>query len=424
MKTGCFTICSRNYLAYALTLRDSLRKAEPGLNLKIFLADEPISGEIPQGVEIIPISKLGAAEMRDVAFRYTVIEFNTAVKPFCFEYMFDQAGYDAVIYLDPDIRLFAPMQQVHDALAGGASCVLTPHIRQPLPEEDAPLELDLMRSGTFNLGFAAFANTPEARTFLKWWKDKLRTHCRVDLQNGLFVDQRFVDFAPSFLEHLTVLRDPGYNVAYWNLANRPVRNTASGWTAAGSPLIFFHFSGVTPGAPDVFSKHQSRFDMTNIGDAAGLVRDYVDRLAANGQAHWSAIPYAYGHFATGEAIVDPMRQGPPADPADPFATPNHAFWNAPSERMDQTPGAPITRLMQAIHTARPDLQKAFPLSNAAGRRDFHAWFVAHGAREYRTGDAPLAAALSESSFRTQTIARYLARLRLGFSRVSGRQAGT
>jgi len=423
MKTGCFTICSRNYLAYALTLRDSLREAEPGLDLRIFLADQPISGKMPEDVEIIQVSDMGA-EIRDMAFRYTVIEFNTAVKPFCFDYMFEQAGYDAVIYLDPDIRLFAPMQQVHDALAGGASCVLTPHIRLPLPEDDALLELDLMRSGTFNLGFAAFANTPEARTFLKWWKGKLRTHCRVDLQNGLFVDQRFVDFAPSFLEHLTVLRDPGYNVAYWNLANRPVQKTAAGWTAAGNPLVFFHFSGVTPGAPDVFSKHQSRFDMTNIGDAADLVRDYVDCLAANGQALWSAIPYAYGEFETGEPIVDPMRQGPPLNPADPFAAPNHAFWNAPSKRVDQTPGAPITRLMQAIHAARPDLQEAFPLSNAAGRRDFHAWFVAHGAREHRTGDAPLAAALSESTILTQTFSRHFARLRLGFSRASGRQAET
>lgn len=418
MKTGCFTICSRNYLAYALTLRDSLREAEPGLNLKIFLADEPISEAPPQHIEIIPVSNLGATEMLDMAFRYTVIEFNTAVKPFCFDYMFDQAGYDRAIYLDPDIYLFAPMQQVHDALVGGSSCVLTPHIRTPLPEDDAPLELDLMRSGTFNLGFAAFANTPETRAFITWWKNKLRAHCRVDLQNGLFVDQRFVDFAPSFLERLTVLRDPGYNVAYWNLANRPVKKTPGGWTAGGSPLSFFHFSGVVPGATDIFSKHQSRFDMTNIGDAAELVRDYIAALDANGHARWSTIPYAYGWFANGEPIIDPMRQGLPADPADPFAAPNHDWWNAPSDRVDQAPGTVITRLMLAIHDARPDLRKAYPLSSVAGRRDFHAWFLAHGAQEYGIGEASIAAALSDSGIRAQTIARHFARLRLAFRRMA------
>ena len=415
MKTGCFTICSRNYLAYALTLRDSLYAAEPDLDFRIFLADAPLEEPAPEGVEIIPVSELGAGEMRDMSFRYSVIEFNTAVKPFCCDYMFDRAGYDAVIYLDPDIRLYAPMQQVHAALEAGASCVLTPHIRAPLPDDLSPTDLDLMRSGTFNLGFAAFANTPEARTFITWWKDKLRRHCRVDLANGLFVDQRFVDFAPSFLEDLTVLRNPGYNVAYWNLANRPVKEDASGWTAGGSPLVFFHFSGIVPGAPDVFSKHQSRFDMTNIGEATELVHDYIAEIDAHGHAHWSSIPYAYGQFTTGEPIIDAMRQGPPADPADPFAGPNHAYWNAPSERVDQMPGAPISRLMMAIHESRPDLRAAFPLSTAGGRRDFHAWFIAHGVKEYRIDEAPLEAALSEGAIRVRTISRHFARMRLAVS---------
>lgn len=418
MKTGYFTICSRNYLAYALTLRDSLCKAAPGLPFTIFLADAALPDTAPQGVELLPVSGLPIENLDDMAWRYNVIEFNTAVKPFCFDFMFDQRGCDAAVYLDPDIQVFAPLTAVEDALAGGASSVLTPHICAPLMDEGTPSDIDLMRSGTFNLGFAAFANVPEARDFIRWWGSKLRTHCYIDLNNGLFVDQRFVDFAPSFIERLTVLRDPGYNVAYWNLANRPVRKDVSGWTAAGRPLVFFHFSGVSPGAPDVFSKHQSRFGIDDVGDAAELVRDYLASLAANGQADWSAMPYAYGTFATGEPIADPMRRGPPADPADPFAAPNHAYWNAPSLRIDQSPGQLITRLMEAIHAARPDLQEQFPLSSAAGRRDFHAWFIAHGAREYRIGGDTLDAALSDSVIRTQTIARHFARLRLAFRRLA------
>lgn len=418
MKTGYFTICSRNYMAYALTLRDSLLRVAPDQPFTIFLVDAALTDDVPGGVEIITVFDLPIPGVQDMAWRYSVIEFNTAVKPFCFDYLFDQRGYDAVVYLDPDIRLFAPLSCVTEALESGASCVLTPHITAPLKDDATPSDIDLMRSGTFNLGFAAFANVAEARDFLRWWGGKLRSHCHVDLQDGLFVDQRFVDFAPSFIERLTVLRDPGYNVAYWNLANRPVRKEASGWTAGGHPLVFFHFSGVSPDAPGVFSKHQSRFDMTNIGDAAELVRDYLASLSVNGQARWSAIPYAFGTFDTGELIADPMRRGPLADPAAPFAAPNHAYWNAPSERVDQMPGQTVTRLMYAIHAVRPDLQEKFPLSTSSGRRDFHAWFVAHGALEYRVGKAPLAAALSDSPIRTQTIARHFARLRLAFRRMA------
>ncbi len=420
MKTGCFTICSRNYLAYALTLRNSLREFEPDLDFRIFLADAPVDGPSPQGVEIIPVSKIGIDGFRDMAFRYTVLEFNTAVKPDCIEYMMDQAGYDAVIYLDPDIQVFAALARVHDALAGGASCVLTPHIRAPLDDDGIPSDIDLMRAGTFNLGFAAFANTPEARRFLTWWKRKLRVHCRVDLEQGLFVDQRFADFAPSFLDRLAVIRDPGYNVAYWNLRNRPVTRRGGTWYAGGEPLVFFHFSGVVPGSPEVFSRHQSRFDMTNIGDASALTLDYADRIAANGHAGWSSIPYAYGHFSTGEPIPAPMRQGPPADPADPFARPNHDWWNTPSDGVDQAPGTPITRLMLAIHASRPDLRGTFPLATAAGRRGFHAWFLAFGAKEYRVSTASIDAALSESAVQARTFARHFARLRLGLARAAHR----
>ena len=416
MKIGCFTICSRNYLAYALNLRDSLREVAPDLTLNIFLADEPLEATSTEVPEIINVSSLGISNILDMAFRYNVVEFNTAIKPLCFEYMFDKAGFDAVIYLDPDIQLFRPLDDVTAALGSGASCVLTPHILSPLLDKCVPSDIDLMRSGTFNLGFVAFADTYEARQFLAWWKEKLDQHCRIDPEHGLFVDQRFVDFAPSFLEHLAILRNPGYNVAYWNLANRPVSKKDGIWIAAGSQLVFFHFSGVSPGSPDVFSKHQSRFDMTNIGDAADLVRNYTANLADNGHAHWSALPYAFGQFANGERILDAMRGGPPADPSNPFREPNHAWWNAPTERVDQLPGLTITRLMYAIHAGRPDLRDAFPLSTAAGQRGFHAWFITHGAQEYRIGETSLAAAMAASAIRNRLVARLFARFRLGFDR--------
>jgi hypothetical protein len=361
-----------------------------------------------------------------MAFRYNLVEFNTAIKPLCFEFMLDQAGFDAAIFLDPDIQVFRPLDEVYGAFSNGASCVLTPHILSPLQDEGSPSDLDLMRSGTFNLGFAAFSNTDEARRFLSWWKDKLSQHCRIDLEKGLFVDQRFVDFAPSFLEHLTILRNPGYNVAYWNLANRPVCKDASGWTAGESPLVFFHFSGVVPAEPDVFSKHQSRFSMANIGEAAELVETYRALVAANHHETWSAAAYAYGCFETSETIPGPMRQGPPADPLNPFGAAHHTFWNAPSDRVDQTKGATITRLMVAIHDQRSDLRQQFPLSTASGRRTFIDWFLAHGASEYRLSPASLEAALVYDPLNSPRLARYLARLRLrlrlGLRRLSRRAA--
>ena len=76
-----------------------------------------------------------------------------------------------------------------------------------------------------------------------WWAERLATDCLVAPERGYFVDQRWMDFAPGLIPSLPVLRDPGYNVAYWNLPSRDVSATAK-YTVNGWPLRFFHFSGL------------------------------------------------------------------------------------------------------------------------------------------------------------------------------------
>jgi hypothetical protein len=39
-----------------------------------------------------------------------------------------------------------------------------------------------------------------------------------------------MDLAPGLIPSLFVLRDPGYNVAYWNLSSREVRRADGGYT--------------------------------------------------------------------------------------------------------------------------------------------------------------------------------------------------
>lgn len=384
MKTAIFTICSRNYLAYALTLQKSLESAEPGVPFYIYLADEaPAPGTAPEG-NIVPARELGLPDLMDMAFRYNVVEFNTAIKADCFLDLLNRRGFDAAIYIDPDIRLYAPLTDVHAALEGGASAVLTPHLLKPPPEGAHPGDLEILSSGVFNLGFGAFARTEESLAFLRWWAGKLHTSCYSAPHQGLFVDQRFVDMAPAFIERLSILRHWGYNVAYWNIANRQVERGDEGIRVNGAPLVFFHFSGVDPGKPDVFSKHLGAHAREADETVFSLVHAYREELVANGQAQWAGVPYAFGTFRDGSRILPPMRRRPPekGGAEDWFAAPDAGYWNAPDPRVDQKKGMTLTRLMMGFWEMRPDLQTAFPLGTAAGRRGLHAWFHRHGAKEY------------------------------------------
>ena len=89
-----------------------------------------------------------------------------------------------------------------------------------------------------------------------WWSTRLRTDSYVDVGNGFFTDQRFIDFVPGLFEPYLV-KDPSWNVAYWNLATRPLtRGDDGGVLVSGRPLTFVHLSGYSPALPHLLSKHQ------------------------------------------------------------------------------------------------------------------------------------------------------------------------
>ena len=417
METAYFTICARNYLAYARALGESLRKYVPGARFTVVLADDA-SGTEGYPEQILPMAALPLPQLRAMQARYNLLELATAIKPACFRHFLGEPGVHRAVYLDPDLYILAPLTDVDDALDAGASCVLTPHLLAPLTDTAKPSDLDILSSGSFNLGFAAFDNSAESLAFLEWWQTRLVDQGYNDPPGGLFVDQKWMEFAPSFLPRLKILHHPGYNVAYWNLASRPITRAGDGrWKTGEAPLVFFHFSGVVPGDPSVFSKHQNRFTVESLGEAAVLLRDYLTRLDQHGHADWSRLPYAHGAFSDGTPISDVVRRalGRGQPPEGWFERLDTSFWDAPSPDVDAEPGYTITRLMVAIHASRPDLQTAFPLGSRAGRRGFHAWFVAHGMRELQLGDAQVKAALTGSAAAVPGLANVLARLRLAFA---------
>jgi glycosyltransferase involved in cell wall biosynthesis len=382
-----FTICANNYMAYALTLGRSLRKSEPNSEFVIVLADEKCSSNEMDQVEfpILEASELGLPTFDDMKLRYSVMEFSTAIKPRAIQYLMNERGFDQAIYLDPDLYILSPMSELHEILEGGANAVLTPHSCAPLDDGGDPDDIRLLRTGAYNLGFAGFSRSPQSNAFLQWWEQHLEADCRVALSEGLFVDQKFMDLAPCYLDHVHILRHQGYNTAYWNLMHRPVHHSEGRWTSGGAPLRFFHFSGVTPNDRTVFSKHQNRYDAKHIGELQVLLNEYVDQLAANGHAVWSQVGYAYDRLD--EVDLDPFvrrvystrypipTRGSPVSMAD-----LQTICNEHVESFNG--GAPLTRYTWEIWAAREDLRKVFDIENPSGRAAFNNWLLTSGRQEH------------------------------------------
>lgn len=380
-KQAIFTIVSNNYLHFARTLLQSVREFHPDSEIFCVIVDTDMSysSELADEFTTIRLDQLDLPFGDVFMFQYNVLELNTAVKPWAFEYL--MRSFDQVMYIDPDIRLYKRLTDVNALLDEGTDIVLTPHLLAPITDDGKPSELDIRRAGTYNFGFCAVRTTENSGRFVKWWQGKLERECIIDMDRGIFVDQSWIDLVPGLFERVSILRHPGYNVAYWNLAQRKVEpGRFNRWTVNGEPLMFFHYSGLNPLNPEPFSKHQDRFTLGNMGKVRKLVDEYVALLLKNGAAKYSKVPYGYGKFDDGEQIglyfADVYRSEPglqdylgdrPFTKSDVLLAPGRSIG-------DQS----VTWAMLAVWRLRPDLQSAFPLTSAESMWAYRMWFAHEG----------------------------------------------
>ncbi|MES2794997.1 MAG: glycosyl transferase [Bacteroidota bacterium] len=298
MNKIAFTICSINYLAQAKTLGDSLTKQNPDYQFFIGLVDRLEGSAVDRtklpDYELVEVEKLTIEGFADMFDRYNITELNTAVKPFFLQYFYDKyPEAQTVSYFDPDIEVFEPLSDLDQNLEH-YSLVLTPHTLSPYPDGLNPKERDLLNTGVFNLGFIGTSRTAETIEFLKWWQQKLRFECFIDLANGMFVDQLWVNFAPIYWQKVLIYRHLGYNMAYWNLHERNLGfKSEKYFVNVDQPLVFFHYSGYNPEKPTHISKYQNRYSFETRPDIKALFDGYAKTLQTNGYEYFQQFACAY-----------------------------------------------------------------------------------------------------------------------------------
>jgi hypothetical protein len=384
--SAIFTIVTKSYLPFAWTLFASLKKLTNPPRIFCVLVDAAYDS-VPQfsaEVSVIHLHDLHIPDREFFCFQYDVVELCTALKPFVFSYLFD-AGFDNMTYLDPDIYVYREMVEVDEILNQGANIVLTPHLLAPVSDKLRPTELDIRRTGAYNLGFCAIRASAVTKSFLKWWMDKLHTECIVDLEKGIFVDQSWIDLVPGLFEGVFILRHPGYNVAYWNLAQRKVTVSADGDVSVnGVALVFFHFSGLDPKQPRVLSRYQNRFPNDVSHDAYFLVDSYAGKLLqARHQLNiGDDVSYGYGYFKNGQLIPTVLRRSFLQDEhlrllmePDPFQAHRVLRQFDESCRSD---GIAPTIVMLAIRNSSMELKAHFPMTSAYDIVRFYDWLAVEG----------------------------------------------
>ncbi|HEV7786273.1 MAG TPA: hypothetical protein VGQ28_13095, partial [Thermoanaerobaculia bacterium] len=263
-----------------------------------------------------------------------------------------------------------------------------PHLTAPIDDKRVPGEREILLSGIYNLGFLGLAFNERTLAFLDWWKERLYRWCLHEVDKGLFVDQRWMDLAPAFLPRAEILRDPGYNVAYWNLSHRTLAQRGGAWWVGDVPLRFFHFSGYDFNRPDSISKFQNRYTFAERPDVLPLFELYGESIRRQGQKEVQDYPYGYGRFANGVTIPDLARRVlRQLDPdgvrwPDPFATSGpDSFFDWLRRPVDGAESVPLPRLALLLWDHREDLKLFFPRPWNEDRPGFAQWIVQAAPRE-------------------------------------------
>ena len=390
---GC-TVATRNYLADARIAARSFLDHHPGSRFVIVVVDGdhmPPADWSLRNVEVVTPVELGFDhdELLRMAAIYNPTELACALKPWALRRALAHA--EVAVYIDGDVEILAPMPELIDAGRGHA-VVLVPHVLEPVPRDGRlPDETGLLGSGMYNGGLVACG--PGSEPFLAWWDERLRRDCLFLPDLRLLADQRWLDFVPTLFDH-HILRDPAYDVAYWNLHERPTAWIEGRLCVVDRPVRCFHYSGLTDARPWLLSgwtAARPRVTLAELPAVARQCRAWLEQRRAVGAEDDRALGYHWARTARGVALDGRARwlfrsallaaeadpDGTVPAPPSPFAPDGGEAW----ETWLRTPEGPdaVGRYLQQLWNDAGHLQRQFPEVPGADRSAFLAWVASPSA---------------------------------------------
>ena len=277
------TVVNRGYLARADVMFASLARFHPETPRLALLVDRWPEGQpLPPHFEIVTLEELGPPDMWQRLFGYTRFERATNWKSLALQLALKRYPQcSSAFMLDADMEILSPLDELAESLQS-ASVLLTPHLLSSHTQADYS---QFSRAGVFNAGYLG-VSAQRGQPFLQWWESRLEHHCRIDHPAGLFVEQKWLDQVPALFEDATICRHPGANIAYWNLAERPLTGSLEDLRCAGRPALLFHYSGWSPNRPAQLSAHLGgNYEPAGDSPLGTLLNRYHHQVSGSVYAH-------------------------------------------------------------------------------------------------------------------------------------------
>jgi len=301
------TVVTADYLPWVRVTAASFLEHHPDAQFRVLVIDDYAAHQIrdDDGFTVLRPADVGltASELGWMQLIYTPLELCCALKPWLVRRLLDTS--EVVFYIDADICVYGPLTDLADE-AQAIGLVLTPHSLIPREEPDLPNDDALLQFGQFNGGFMVVGRV--GRPFVDWWAERCAREC-TDWNPELprrYLDQRWLDLAIGYFP-VTVIRDPGINLARWNLFQRDLESIDGRFTVNGVALRCFHFSAFDPSDPDQMwglGYAHPHNDPAQSPPLRALLGDYARRLI---DAGWTARADASPPASNGMQLAPPVR---------------------------------------------------------------------------------------------------------------------
>jgi hypothetical protein len=325
------TIGTCNRRSGIAVVAESFLKHHPGGQVYVCLVDRPHPQMPPLNLQATTFfaDEMALPGGRRFLFKYDAFELCCALKPFAVQHVLNRYSVTHITYLDSDILVTHSFWTDLEDGWKNKPILLTPHLLQLPSALPFDVQRSLVQHGGYNGGFLAVEKSDHSFDFLRWWANVLKQGCTFDPMNSIYVDQRWLDLAAASSGEVGILRDPGMNVAYWNLHERALQQIATDtWTVNGRPLKFFHFSGYD-------SKHLTNKAICTDSNAIALAEEYNHLLCGAQNERFKDFAYGLDFYSDGSKILQPHRDLILADHPDlidiidPFISPTMAKeWSA------------------------------------------------------------------------------------------------
>jgi hypothetical protein len=312
------TIITKNYLAHARALSESIRKYHPDLTIYVLLADQIDQNYFNPEDEPFKWIYLGDLseqnQIKQMSFYYTPFEFCCAVRGLLHEYFYQKTELKQWLFLDSDIMVVNSLDSLFKQLET-YDILLTPHARTHLNEEQYidPHEISFLHCGCYNAGFLGLKRSENTANFINWFKQRLVNFCFNDRLKGnsrsLYVDQLWFNLVPLYFKKVGIVEDQGANLGHWNLFEKTLTIDEDNKVFVnGEPLLFAHFSGWDINNLSKVSIHNPMYENKYYPIWEQLGTEYKALLLKNGYETTINYPYSFAKFNTGEKITEYHRQ--------------------------------------------------------------------------------------------------------------------